>query len=184
MGQAKVGSLRVVIDWSAIDPTAAAGDNNFSSVDPIVLDAAANGVQVFPFIFGTPDLGGEGPRQPEVQRREVRDLRAEDGGRARRLEDVRRRGRRPLRANGQFWAEHPEVPEIPIEVYQIRNEMNSESFFAPKPNPKQYAKLLSAAADAIRSRDSSAEIVLGGMPELSARTRRSSARSTWPTSTR
>src|SRR5687768_1498283 len=54
MGEAKVGSLRVVIDWSAIDPTPAAGDNNFFSTDPVVLDAARNGVRVFPFIFGTP----------------------------------------------------------------------------------------------------------------------------------
>ena len=44
--------------------------------------------------------------------------------------------------------------------------MNSETFFAPKPSAKHYAKLLAAADDAIQSRDPSAEIVLGGMPEL------------------
>jgi hypothetical protein len=167
MGKAKVGSLRVVIDWSAIDPTAAAGDNNFSSVDPIVLNAAANGVQVFPFIFGTPtwvakDLDNQKCNGAKCVIYAPKTAAGLAAWKTFVGEVVDRYG-----PNGQFWAEHPEVPKVPIEDYQIWNEMNSESFFQPKPNAKAYAKLLSAAAEAIRARDSSANVVLGGMPELS-----------------
>jgi hypothetical protein len=167
MGDGKVGSVRVIVDWSAIDPTSAPGDNNFSSVDPIVLDAAKNGVEVFPFIFGTPqwvakDLDNQkcnGSKCVTFAPKTAAGLAAWKTFVGELVD--------PYGPNGEFWTLHPEVPKVPIKDYQIWNEQNSETFFQPKPNAKAYAKLLSAAAEAIRSRDSSAQVVLGGMAELS-----------------
>ena len=55
MGQGRVGTLRILLAWSAVDPTSAGDDLDFSSVDPIVLAAAEQGIQVMPVLFGTPE---------------------------------------------------------------------------------------------------------------------------------
>jgi polysaccharide biosynthesis protein PslG len=166
MGQGKVGSVRVLLNWGAIDPTSAAGDNNFVPFDAIVSEAATNGIHVLPFIYGTPEWVAKGidGRKCTGDKCFVfppKKAAAIDAWKTFVGEVVDRYG-----SNGAFWAEHPEVPKIPIDVYQILNEMNSEVFFAPKPSPSLYAKVLSAAADAIRSRDPGAEIIIGGMAEL------------------
>ena len=54
MGQGKIGELRTIVNWATIDPTADPADNDWSQIDPIVAEAATNGIQVLPFIFGTP----------------------------------------------------------------------------------------------------------------------------------
>jgi hypothetical protein len=166
MGTGKVGSLRVIVNWASIDPTAAAGDNNWFTVDPLVYDAATNGVDILPFLYGTPtwvakDLDNQKCKGAKCVIYAPKSAAAIEAWKTFVAEFVDRYGQ-----NGTFWTDHPEVPKNPIDEFQILNEQNSESFFAPKPNPKLYAKLLSAAADAIRSRDPSAEIILGGMAEL------------------
>ena len=67
---------------------------------------------------------------------------------------------------GDFWSENPQLPRRPIRAWQIWNEQNSKTFYSPQPTVKGYAKLLDAAAGAIRSRDRKADVVLGGMAEL------------------
>jgi hypothetical protein len=166
MGDGKVGTLRIAITWAAIDQTSAAGDNDWSSVDPVVLEAASNGVGVQPFIFGTPkwvakgldgfNCGGSkcGLYAPKSSAA-LAAFKTFVG------EAVDRYG-----PDGEFWTLHPEVPKDPIHVWQILNEQNSESFYQPKPSPKGYAKVLAAANEAIDARDPAADVVLGGMPEL------------------
>jgi hypothetical protein len=167
MGQGNVGALRIIVNWSAIDPTAATDDSNWSSVDPLVFEAANNGVEILPFLYGTPtwvakDLDNQkckGSKCVIYAPKTTAGLAAWGTFVG---EFVDRYGE-----NGTFWTQHPEVPKTPIDAIQVWNEQNSESFFQPKPSPKAYAKLLSSAADAIRSRDPNTEIILGGMPELS-----------------
>ena len=60
MGDANVGTLRIIITWSSIDKSAATGDEDWSTVDPVVLEAARNDINVLPFIFGTPDWVAKG----------------------------------------------------------------------------------------------------------------------------
>lgn len=166
MGTGKVGTVRLLLLWSAIDASAAPGDNNWAVFDPLVLDAARNGIEVLPFVFGTPgwvvrDLDNQTCSASKCV------LYAPKSGAALAAWEefvgdvVERYG-----PNGTLWAEHPEVPKQPIEVYQVWNEQNSESFYLPKPSPKKYSKLLAAADSAIGARDPSAEVVLGGMAEL------------------
>jgi hypothetical protein len=166
MGTGKVGSVRIIVNWSVIDPSSAPGDNNWFSVDPLVAEAAKNGIEILPFIYGTPpwvarDLDNRNCNGSKCVIFAPQKAGALDAWNTFVGEVVARYG-----PNGDFWAQHPDIPKTPFEDYQIWNEQNSKSFYRPKPKPKAYAKLLSSAADAIDSRDAGAQVVLGGMAEL------------------
>lgn len=166
MGAGKVGTVRTLLSWATIDTSSAPDDNEWSGFDPIVLDAARNGIELQPFISGTPtwvarDLDGVGCPASKCALYAPRSAAALAVFRSFVGQAVDRYG-----PGGEFWAEHPGVPKRPIRVWQIFNEQNSKSFFLPKPSPKRYAKVVAAADDAISARDRSADVVLGGMAEL------------------
>jgi len=166
MNSGNVGTLRTILNWGSVDLSSAADDNNWSGFDAIVTEAARNGIEVQPFIFGTPSwvakgLDGANCSGDECGLYAPKSPAALDAFKAFVGDAVDRYG-----PNGEFWTENPSVPKDPIQVWQILNEQNSKSFYLPKPDPKSYAKVLAAANEAIDARDPSAEIVLGGMPEL------------------
>ena len=159
MGQARVGTLRILIQWSAIDPTSAA-DYDWSGVDAIFAGAAANRVRILPFLYGTPhwvaaldgrtcdDCSPYAPRSPEAVaawKQFVTDV-------------IERYG-----TGGDFWAANPSLPQLPPKAVQIWNEQNSPTFFAPKPSIPAYVKLLKAANSAVDPADPSIDVILGGM---------------------
>lgn len=165
MGQGNVGTLRIPIFWWVVDPAAPAGGYDFSSIDPLVANAASNGITVLPFLYGSPSWVAEGlenrscggdcaaiaPTKKESLAAWADFVTA----------TVARYGR-----NGTFFAENPTLPNQPIEAWQVWNEQNSRSFFAPKNKPKLYAKLLDEAKKAINGQDPKTDVVLGGMPQL------------------
>ncbi len=163
IAKAKIGTLRAILQWSGVNPTQG-GAYAWGGFDTVVAEAASQRIRVLPFFFGTPDWVARGldHRQCGIcvgyAPRHRAALAAWRGfvGAA-----VDRYGR-----GGTFWAEHPELPRLPIRAWQIWNEQNSKSFYAPKPSTKAYAKLLHAAASAIHGRDRHADVVLGGMAEL------------------
>jgi hypothetical protein len=166
MGDANVGTVRILVPWSNVDNSAQPGDNDWSSVDPIVLEAARNGIEVLPFLFGTPnwvahDLEGRSCSGSKCGLYAPKSKAGLQAWSAFVGDAVQRYG-----PGGEFWAQHPEVSPDPIEDWQVWNEQNSKSFYLPKPSPKKYAKLLKAASKAIHSRDKSADVVIGGMAEL------------------
>ena len=168
MGTGKVGTIRVFLNWAGIDQTSdpSAADNNWSSMDPIVLEAAQSGIDVLPFVFGTPEwvaknLDGHSCSPSQCVLYAPSSQAALDAWQHFLTQTVERYG-----PNGDFWAAHPEVPKTPIEDYQLWNEQNSKSFFLPKPKPKKYAKLLTAGSQGVRAVDPQANVVLGGMAEL------------------
>lgn len=161
MGDAKVGTHRFEIPWGAIDPTAAPNDYNFASVDAVMSELATEGIEPLPFIFTTPEWAVEldggacgkkcaiyAPRTPAglgAWKTFVGDV-------------VERYG-----PGGTFWQLNPQLPENPVNEWQIWNEQNSPSFYGPKPNVPAYAKLLKASESAISAADSGAEVIVGGM---------------------
>ena len=164
MEQGKLGTLRIPFAWQVLQPSEA-GAIDWSSVDPLVAGAASAGMTVEPFLSGSPDwvarLDGHSCRGLGCVPLAPTGQQALSAWSNFVSEAVARYGR-----SGTFWTENPTVPKHPITVWQIWNEQNSKAFFAPKPKPKSYAALLAAAADAIRSQDPSADIVLGGMAGL------------------
>ncbi len=163
MGAGGVGTLRTILSWSSIAPTRG-GDYEWGIFDGLVGDAARARTTVLPFIFGTPDWVARGLDRRSCGACQTYAPRTRPA-RAAFREFVAAAVDRYGRA-GEFWAENPRVPRRPIRAWQIWNEQNSRTFYAPRPTVKGYAKLLGAAAAAIRSRDRGADVVLGGMAEL------------------
>ncbi len=164
MGEGRVGTLRSMLNWRAIDPTKADDDYQWGNFDNTVAAAARGKIEILPFVYGTPNWVARGIdgrhcgncEQFAPRRGPARAAFASFVGAA-----VDRYGR-----GGEFWAEHPRLPREPITAWQIWNEQNSKTFYRPGPTVKGYAKLLDDAAAAIRSRDRRADVVLGGMAEL------------------
>ncbi len=67
-------------------------------------------------------------------------------------------------SGGSFWAEHPELPRLPVTRIEIWNEPNAELFWHPTADaPQRYAELYLAAHQAIRQADPAAHVVVGGL---------------------
>lgn len=142
-----VETLRMPIYWFECEPER--GEYDFAQVDREVGEAAARGIRVLPFIYGTPSwLGRE--EVPPLSGRNLREWK----GFLRVL--VARYG-----PEGRFWKGRS--GREPIRRWQIWNEPNFRLYWAPKIEPASYAKLLAASATAIRKADPRAKIVLAGI---------------------
>ena len=157
--QGGVESLRVPINWSAVQPSPGA-EPDWSSVDPFVRSATEAGISILPFFIGPPSwaiayegVGGARapvslPVQTAAQRSAWRELL--------RLAVFR------YGPGGSFWSENPLLPAKPIRIWQIWNEENYK-YFAARPSPSQYGKLVVESFRDLRSADPSARMVLGGL---------------------
>lgn len=155
-----VESVRIPINWSAVQPSQGALPD-WSSVDPTVKAAVENGLSVLPFLSSPPawavsyeGIGGgsQAPRSLPVQTAAQKAAWREFLRLA-----VFRYG-----PGGSFWSENPLLPERPIRIWQIWNEENYK-YFAARPSPSQYGKLVVESYADLRSADAGAQIVLGGM---------------------
>jgi hypothetical protein len=154
-----VESLRMPVNWSAVQPSPGA-EPDWSSVDPYVRAAAEAGSSVLPFLLGPPGwavhyegVGGTTaprslPVQTAVQRRGWREFL--------RLAVFR------YGPGGSFWTANPLLPAHPIRIWQIWNEENFK-YFAARPSPSQYGRLVVESFRDLRSADPGARIVLGGL---------------------
>jgi hypothetical protein len=64
---------------------------------------------------------------------------------------------------GAFWKLHPELPYLPATTYEIWNEENMTWWWRPKAAPGAYADLYLAARSAIKTVDSNAAVIVGGV---------------------
>ena len=67
--------------------------------------------------------------------------------------------------DGEFWADHPDVPKHPIRAWQVWNEPNLPVYWPDGPDPAQYVELLSAVGKAIKRADPGASVVSAGLSE-------------------
>jgi hypothetical protein len=163
MGKAGIGTLRAVLLWSGANPSRN-GDYAWSGFDTVVAAAARDRIRVLPFVFGTPKWVARGLDNRHCGSCDAYAPRHRAALAA--WKDFIAAAVDRYGPGGVFWSEHPELRREPIRAWQIWNEQNSESFYAPKPSVKGYAKVLAAAASAIRKEDRKADVVLGGMAEL------------------
>jgi hypothetical protein len=162
MGQARVGNLRLPFGWEELEPSP--GTYNFSNFDRVMAGAAAQGIPVRPFVFGTPPWARECTGIPAFYCDRVTPMRSALG-----------RQRWPLLLQtlvsrygpqGSFWTDPSDAyspPYDPITEWQLWNEPNSATYMRPKPTPKAYFQLLASGSAAIRQVDPSAKILLAGL---------------------
>jgi len=157
-----VDSVRIAIAWGGVQPEKG-GPLNWSGVDALVGGAASAGIDVLPFVTGTPSWAVHNVAVPG------------SGGSVRAPKNLPAKGAAGAAwssflqlavarygPNGSFWAENPTVPKRPLRTWQIWNEENFK-YFVVKPNPAEYGKLVKLSYTAIKSADPGAQVVLGGM---------------------
>lgn len=152
--QAGIGLLRQTFDWERIEPSRGAFD--LTATDRFVLAAARQGIEVMPLLFGEPAWATSRPTGTPARAtyppRHVDDIAAFAEAVARRYGPA-----------GTLWTEHPDVPRRPTRFYQVWNEPNHPSYWAGRPDPHAYARLLSAATRALRRAQPTVRIVSAGL---------------------
>jgi hypothetical protein len=150
MGAGRVGTLRINFVWGAVQP-AADSPYDWSHYDAIIGDAAKAGIRVLPTVYSSPVWAAARTNYPP-------DKAHMNAFRAFVTAAAARYG-----ANGSFWSENPAIPKLPVVWWQLWNEVNSPSFWYPRPNPRQYVGLLRLFHAGIKAGDPSARIVLAGL---------------------
>lgn len=154
-----IETIRMPFAWSTIEPTAEGG-YDWSTIDPEVELAARYGVQILPFLAGTPEWIGPLTQLPVF-----------DPDARRAWSDFVSAAARRYGPGGEFWSEHastgphgepPILRPLPIRTWQIWNEVNFFYFAYPVSAPL-YGQLLKLSAPALRSVDPGAKIVLSGL---------------------
>jgi hypothetical protein len=153
MREAGVTSVRLPLNWSAIEPeNPAFSERNWEGFDHEVRLAAEAGLTVFPFITASPEwVASQGIDLPVAnawQRRAwasfVRSV-------------VNRYG-----PEGGFWRGEEELPYLPMRRWEIWNEENIVTF-ASDPEPARFAQLIRIAGRVIHGQDRGSEVIVGGL---------------------
>ncbi len=150
LGDGGVGTLRINFAWGSAQSGPDA-PYDWSRYDPVVKGAAENGVRVLATVYSTPSWA--------VATAEIPPLGSSLSG----FEDFTRAAVRRYGADGTFWKDHPDVPNLPIIDWQLWNEPNSPLFWKPHPDSAQYLELLRAFSPLVKGIDPEARILLGGL---------------------
>jgi polysaccharide biosynthesis protein PslG len=148
-------SIRLVVDWSRMQPTAE-GPIRFADLDSVAAAAAARGLTLLPVVERTPSWDALTPGDSGSPPRDA----APFGVLLTAL--VKRYG-----PAGDFWTAHPNVPRVPIRMWQIWNEPHFTSYWSQQPFAPGYVKLLATAHGAIKAADPGAKVVLAGLADFS-----------------
>ena len=154
MARGGVRMARFVIDWRQVQPDAGSG-YRWPQADRYMRGLARHGLEPLPLLFATPGWVAR-----SYIRAPLASPRAKKAWRGFVHAAVARFG-----PGGAFWAQNPDLSYDPVRYWQIWNEENSPDFWAPKPSPAAYARLLKITAGTLRAADPNAKIVLGGMFE-------------------
>jgi len=170
-----VDSVRAVIDWSVAQPYESWSQvpadqqsdfvdvdgipTNFTESDALVAATAQDGLALLPVVMNAPSWDGMTfpagivmvPRSPGPYAAFLKAL-------------VLRYG-----PNGTFWQQNPQIPKVPVRMWQIWNEPNVYPFWPQSPRPFYvgYVSLLRAAHAAIKQADPGVKVVLAGLPNYS-----------------
>jgi hypothetical protein len=148
---AGVQFTREIFSWTQLEPQP--GVFRWQSADAFMAQAAAAGLHVMATPAGVPtwisanySLGVSGGAQIAEYAEFVRQVAARYG------------------SNGTFWLTNPQLPKVPVQMYDIWNEPYTPSFWAPSPDPATYAQMFKAAVIAGRTADPQAMFLLEANP--------------------
>ena len=159
MASAGVETVRTAFSWAQAQP-AEGGPIDLSASDAYVAQAAARRIEVFPHVIIAPEWARltpatfAPPRDPALFQPYVRALIARYG------------------QSGSFWAEHPELPRVPIRYWQFWNEPHLPfQWTLPKDRadewPQTYASQLAVFYRTVKEADPRAKVVLAGLANMS-----------------
>jgi hypothetical protein len=159
MKSAGVRTMRTAFFWSTGQPEEN-GPVDLSATDALVGAAAARHIEVFPHIITAPDWARltpapmAPPYDPQLFVSYVRTLVAHYG------------------PDGVFWAQHPELPKVPIRYWQFWNEPHLPfQWDLPRKQqkywPRTYVAQLKVFYQAVKAQDPHAKVVLAGLANRS-----------------
>ena len=172
-----IEAIRWPMLWSAMEPTKK-GPYNWAAFDPVVEEAARQGLSVLPFVVATPSWLSK----------KYTTLPIENGTQRKAWTTFLRAAVERYGPGGQFWIEHspakireekekeakgptyelpgahlrPIAKPVPIKTWQIWNEANF-FYFAYPVSPHNYARLLRLSAPVVRAAEPGAKVILTGL---------------------
>ena len=165
-----VKTMRVPIEWAAVQPVAGS-KINWAVLDPFVKLAAENNIELLPFFASPPGWAVPAANVPSGGGAKAPARLPATGPAATAWSAFLKSAVERYGSNGTFWSENPTVPAHPITNWQIWNEPNFK-YFVAKPNPTEYGKLVKISSAAIKSTDPSAHVILAGLFSKPAGARR------------
>jgi hypothetical protein len=150
MAGAGVESVRVAFRWYQLQPEPQA--IGFAPADAVVAAAARRGIGVLPVVEQPPAWAATRPGDTSSPPRDPAAVTAFLAALVGRYGPA-----------GTFWAEHPELPRLPIRAWQVWNEPNHLGVWSEQPYAPSYVRTLRAAATGIRQADPGATVVLAGL---------------------
>jgi hypothetical protein len=151
MEKAGVRSVRLQLRWSSVEPFSPhLVPPEWSEFDSAVALAAKYGMRVFPFVWTTPLWVG-----PDLELEPSTSRWALSAWASFLRRAVRRYGR-----HGSFWRHNPDLPFLPIRLWEIWNEENIVTF--GRTNPGLFARLMRVSGRAIHRADRGAKAIIGG----------------------
>ncbi len=165
MSEAGVGTLRAHFDWRNVQAVpgrcqsaAETGICEWRFTDYIVGNLASFGVRTFPYLLNVPSFVSPDSNTPPIRSKK------DKAAYVAYLDAlVKRYGR-----GGQYWKRYypqqfPGKRPLPITHWEIWNEPSDGSYWQPKPDPEEYAKLLEISGRAIHKAQASADVVFAGL---------------------
>ncbi|HKH23776.1 MAG TPA: hypothetical protein VKA88_09135, partial [Solirubrobacterales bacterium] len=128
MGAGGVGTLRFNLVWGTVQPGPRARID-WTHYDQLIGDAARAGIRVLPTVYSSPPWAAARNYYPPARRT------------WRRFARFVRSAASRYGYGGIFWTEHPEIPRLPVRVWQFWNEPNLQGFWRPNLSPKSYVRV-------------------------------------------
>jgi hypothetical protein len=166
MASGGVRSVLFGLDWSYIERNQGAYD--WAASDKTIGNLADAGIEPIPVLYGTPTWATDPTIQPPPANANREPPNTTPPGRQGWINFVTAAAQR-YGPGGTFWQgpypkAHPKAGFSPIHTWQVWNEENLATYFAPQPSVPMYADLVRISHDAITGVDPDAQIALGGLP--------------------
>jgi hypothetical protein len=143
--------VRQDLPWRTVEPVDGAFD--WTATDAIATTLARQGLRWYALLAYSAPWASMAPGDQMSHPADVRQYAAYAAAAAARYG-----------TGGSFWAEHPELPALPAQHFEIWNEENAARFWREQATaPEDYADLYVAARAAIRRVDPAAKVVVGGL---------------------
>ena len=159
--QGGVKSMRVALIWSSVQPKRG-GAYEWSGFDTQVEQAAKSGIELLPFVIGSPTWAIPNANVPGSPGVKAPAHLPASGSSATAWTAFLKAAVARYKPGGAFWTSHPTLPAGGINAWQIWNEPNFK-YFVAKPNPTEYGQLVKVSSAAVKSANPSAQVVLAGL---------------------